>query len=204
MATWRVEETPGGLRLAPVTMRGLGSEEMTWADLLYRQVSSVKVYALYFPTRFDLGVDTVATEALRAFGAHTGAGTSVNFWDPADAEFGRALALFDLTAPPALVFATGLRLKGAEFSRGDQANLYTIAITDQAILGDRERLAAAANTAHEMMMRANPREIAGYLRRREVGSVLSSIAHIAAELRDQILKLKPKLGLPGGVSIQVG
>jgi hypothetical protein len=187
-----------------VTVRGFGSEELTWADLLYRQVSAVKVYALYFPTRFELPVDTAATEALRAFGRLTGAGTSVNFWDPTDGEFDHALRLFGLEQPPALVFATGLQLRGAELGRGEQANMYMIAITDQAVLADRERLAAAANTAHEIVLRASPKEIAGYLRRREADSVLASVGRIAAELRDQLVKLKPKLGLPGGVSLSFG
>ena len=204
MARWRVEETPAGLRLASVAVRGLGSEQFTWAELLSRQVSPVKVFVLYFPSRFDLEVDKAAMEALRSFGEHTGQSTSVNFWDPTDAEFGRALGLFDLQTPPALVFATGLRLRGAEYADADRGSLYTIAITDQAVLTDRARLAAAANTAHEIVLRANPREIAGYVRRREVGSFLSGIGRIAGELRDQVLKLKPKVGLPGGISIQVG
>jgi hypothetical protein len=203
VSTWRVESTAAGLSLAPVVRRSLGSEEFTWADLFARDLARVRAYAIYFPSRFDLVVDQVATDALRAFGQRTGVGTSVNFWDPADSELSRALAFFGLSVPPALVFATGLKVKGAA-AGGPDPNLYSIAITDPAVLGDRELLASAANTVHEIIVRGNPDEISGYLRKQSADSVLETVARVAGVVRDQILRFKPKVGLPGGFSVQLG
>jgi hypothetical protein len=202
MASWRVEEGPQGLRLAKVVRRSFGSEEMTWADLLQLRLSSVRVFVLYFPSHWDLEADARAEEALRAFGRLTGVETQVNFWDATDVEFHQGLSLFDLQASPALVVATGLREGDAAPRKS--SSLYSIAITDQAVLSDREQLARAVNTAHEVMVRGNSDEIAGFLRARAATSVLSAVGAIAADLRDGLVKLKPKLGLPGGVSIQLG
>src|SRR4051794_18713606 len=111
MSSWRLEEGSEGLRLAPVVQRTLGSEEFTWADLLYRRLSTVQVFVLCFPSRFDLLSDAVAKTSLQAFGQRTGPGTSINFWDPTDPEFSRALAIFDVTAPPATVLVGGSKGK---------------------------------------------------------------------------------------------
>jgi hypothetical protein len=204
MARWRIDETPAGLRLAPVTVRGLRAEPLTWADLLHSRLEQVKVYVLYFPSRFDLELDTQATEALRSFGLNSPASTSVSFWDPTDPEFSRALGLFDLRTPPALVFVAGMRLEGIEARSHGDAPLYAIAITDQEVLRERERLASAANTIHEIIARGNPQEIAAYLRQRQRHLLLEAIGTFAGQLRDQFLKLKPKLQLPGGPSLQLG
>ncbi len=67
MTEWRVEESPDGLRLAAGTRRGLGSEELTWAELLYFQLAASTVLVLYFLSRFGLSVDTLAHEALTVF-----------------------------------------------------------------------------------------------------------------------------------------
>lgn len=202
MPSWQLEEGPRGLRLKPVVRRAFGSEDMTWADLLQLRLRSVRVLVLYFPSRWDLEADAHAQESLRAFGKLTGTSTSVNFWDGTDPQFEQALALFDVTMPPALVVASG---SGSHDDVPvDKNHLYSIVITDAAVLSSRDKLAAAVNTAHEVLMRGNQAEIAGYLRARSAGQVLSAVGAIAGELRDALLKLKPKLGLPGGVSIQLG
>src|SRR5437764_10134332 len=114
MNAWQVEETPDGLRLARPARRALGSEHFTWADLLYQKLAPVQVYVVYFPSRFNLNIDTTVMKALRTFGENTGSGTSVNFWNSKDPEFSKALELFHLQSPPALVLATGLRVQGIE------------------------------------------------------------------------------------------
>jgi hypothetical protein len=204
MTSWRVDKGPSGLRLAPVVRRALGSEAMTWTELLYGELNAVHVYCLYFPSRFDLPVDGVATESLRTFAAHTGTDTMVDLWDPTDPEFGQALALFGLDAPPALVFVAGLRLKGALLTSPQGTNLYAIAIHDAAVLGDRERLAAATNAAHEVVRRSDPRELAGYLRKQSATALLEGLGKLSGGVGEQILRLKPKFMLPGGISLQLG
>jgi hypothetical protein len=204
MPTWRIDETQGGLRLSPVKVRGLHAEPLTWADLLSSRLEQVQVYALYFPSRFDLEVDTQASETLRSFGRNTPASTSVSFWDPTDPEFSRALSFFDLKTPPALVFVSGLQLEEMTSGGSGHLPLYSTSITDQEVLRDRERLASAANNIHELIVRGNPREITGYLRERRLDALLETIGKLSGRLRDQILKLKPKLQLPGGMSIQIG
>ena len=204
MAAWRIEETERGLRLAPVRRRAMGTEAFTWADLLHFELSAAQVYVLYFPSRFALPVDAAATEALRAFGAATGAGTTVAFWDPTDPVFSTALAFFALEVPPALVLVRGRATVGRRSATLEPSDLYAITITDQAVLADREWLATAVNSIHEVLVRADPREIAGYLRERSARSVLAAIGRVAARLRDELLALKPSFQLPGGGSISVG
>lgn len=202
MKEWRVDEGPNGLRLSSVTRRALGAEQLTWADLLLTRLSAVQVYVLYFPSRFDLELDSAVQAALRIFGRQTGPGTSVNFWDPADPEFSRALAFFSVDAPPALVLATGLKARGRRrLARGD---LYAIIVADPKVLGDREHLAAAVNGTHEVLLRGDPGEIARHVRERAASSLLATIGSIAERLRDELVRLKPRFQLPGGVSIQVG
>jgi hypothetical protein len=53
-------------------------------------------------------------------------------------------------------------------------------------------------------MRGDAREITRYLRARSAISVLDAIGRISNSVLNVVLKLKPKLGLPGGVSLQVG
>src|SRR6266567_3532833 len=108
MSSWRLQETPDGVRLTPLVRRALGTEEFTWADLLAPNLLSVDVFAVYFPTRFEDAVDEIVRTALRTFGQHTSTKTSVNFWDPQDPEFSAALELFDLRQPPAVVLTRGL------------------------------------------------------------------------------------------------
>ena len=202
MTEWRVEELPGGLRLTPVSRRGLGSEELTWADLLYFQLAASTVLLLYFPSRFGLEVDTLAHEALIVFARATGTDTLVNFWDPTDPEFSRALALFDVAAPPALVLARGLKLRGKRTL--DRANLYAISISEPDVLRDRDRLATAVNAAHEVLARGDAAEISGYLRKRAVSSLLQAFGRLGSSVADGLVRLKPKVSLPGGPSIQLG
>jgi hypothetical protein len=202
MPSWRVEEGPQGLRLTQNVRRALGSEEMTWADLFQIRLRSVRVFVLYFPSRFELDVDQQTQEGLRAFGRLTGPRTSVNFWDGTDPRLEDALALFDVEKPPALVVASGTNGDGA--APIEKSDLYSIVITDVAVLSDRARLAEAVNAAEQVLMRGNPAEIAGYLRARAADRVLSAVGAIAGDLRDALLKFKPKLGLPGGVSVQIG
>jgi hypothetical protein len=204
MNAWQVEETSEGLKLSRPTRRTFGSERFTWADLLYRKLASVKVYVIYFPSRFNLDMDAAVIKALRTFGENTGPSTSVNFWDPIDPEFGKALELFHLQSPPALVLATGLKVQGIEPFGPDKANLYTITITNREVLSNQEQLAAAVNTSHDILVRGNPKEITSYLRKNAIQSLLEVIARVAGDVRDEILKCKPKFTLPNGISIQVG
>ena len=202
MTEWRVEESPEGLRLAPVTRRSLGSEELTWADLLYFQLAASTVFVLYFPSRFGLEVDTLAHQALTTFASATGTDTLVNFWDPTDPEFSRALALFDVASPPALVLARGLKLRGTRTL--DRANLYAISVSEPNVLADRDRPAAAVNAAHEVLARGDPAEISGYLRLRAMSSLLQALGRLGSSVADGLIRLKPKVSLPGGPSIQLG
>ena len=203
MPTWRLESNQDSLRLSPVMYRGLGSQAQTWADLFARQLDDVRVFVLFFPSRVDPAADAVAMDTLRSFGTHTGAGTSVRFWDPTDDEFSRALALFDVTTPPALVLIPGVQLKGVLADSGD-LNVYSLTITDEAILTNRDKLVRAVNTAHEVVVRGDPAELSAYARQRAAASVLSAIGHFSAALRDELVKLKLKISLPGGVGIQIG
>src|SRR6185437_3744439 len=77
-AKWRLRQTETGLQLGQ--LRAFGTETFTWSDLLRGPLGTVQVYALYFPSRFDLPVDAEATQSLRIFGDATSGLTSVNFW----------------------------------------------------------------------------------------------------------------------------
>lgn len=204
MARPVIQETPSGLRLVSVPMRTFGTEEFTWADLLYTALAPVRVYTLYFPSRFDTDLDATVMESLRTFGTNTPKTTSVNFWDATDPEFSQALDVFDIESPPALVFVSGLRLAGMRHQGPREAPLYAIAITRRELLGDRERFSDVVNTSHEIVARGNPRELTAHLRRRQLDAVLDAIGELGGTLRDQILKLRPKFLLPGGVSVELG
>jgi hypothetical protein len=209
MTTWRLEETDHQLRLARVARRSLGSPAFTWADLLHRQLSAAQVYVIYCPSRFNLPVDAVVKHALEAFGAQTGPGTSVNYWDPRDPEFSQALAFFDLKAPPALLLTRGRQRSDRaqlDSKLPDLANsdLYTVILTDPGTLEDLVQLAAAVNVAHEVLMRADPKEITRYLRERAVKQLLAVLGRAGSDIRDEMLKFKPRFQLPGGIAIQVG
>jgi hypothetical protein len=202
MEKWTVEETNGELRLAP--LRALGLDRLTWAHLLYGRLSQVQVYVLYFPSRFDLPVDKTTIDALRTFGTNTGPGTSVNIWDTRDPNFGKALELFGIKSPPALVLATGLQLKDIDPRGPDKANLYTITITHMDVLSSSNKLPRSINIAHDILLRGNSKEITSYLRTNAFDSLLQSIAKVAKVASDEIVKLKPKFQLPDGSSIQLG
>jgi hypothetical protein len=164
----------------------------------------VQVFVLYFSSRFEFDSDTLVEQALRTFGQQTGPGTSVALWDPTDPEFDRALALFGVLAPPALILARGLKGATARAADLSPQDLYTICFADPAVLGDRDQLASAVNTSHQILMRGDAREITRYLRARSAISLLDAIGRISNSVLNVVLKLKPKLGLPGGVSLQVG
>lgn len=199
-----IEDTKGGLRLASRNVRGSGSVDLTWADMLYSRLGRVNVYVLYFASRFDQALDSTATAALWAFGENTPPTTSVSCWDPRDPEFSRALGLFGLKAPPALIFVSGLQLEGMVSTSPERAPLYSVAITDEDILGDKTRLASSANTIHEVIMRGDPKEMESYLLQRRLDALVDATGNVGEQLRDQFLALKPKIGLPGGISIQLG
>lgn len=203
MPRWTVTTTSAGLRLRPIVFRGLESRAQTWADLFSKQLDGVRAFVLYFPSRADTEADKVATEALTAFGTHTGAATSVNFWDPTDDEFSRALGLFNIDAPPALVFVPGKLLVAAASTDG-AAHLYSIAITDESILRDRDKLVRAANTAHEVVIRGDPGEISAYVRERKAAAWVAGVARVSASVIEEFAKLKPRLSLPGGIGFQLG
>ena len=202
MEKWTIEETNGELRLAP--LRALGLDRFTWAHLLYGRLSQVQVYMLYFPSRFDLPVDKTTIDTLRTFGTNTGPETSVNIWDTKDPNFGKALELFGMKSPPALVLATGLQLTDINPRGPDKANLYTITITSVDILGNSDKLPRSINIAHDILVRGNSKEITSYLRTNAFVSLLQSIAKVAKVASDEIVRLKPKFQLPDGSSIQLG
>jgi hypothetical protein len=203
-ARWRLRHTATGLRL--VAVRGLGTEKFTWADLLGPQLTLVQVYAFYFPSRFDLPVDAAATESLRLFGQETSVKTRVDFWDPQDENFSEALELFGLRKPPALVLVTGLQAEGPNITDATTLldSTYCISFADQAVLGDRQRMASAVNIAHEILMRCDRKEIASYIRERKLKELLGMVGRGAGAVRDELLKLHPKFGLPGGFSVELG
>jgi hypothetical protein len=211
-ARWRLRRGESGLRLGQV--RAFGTDRFTWADLLQAPLTATQVYALYFPSRFDLPVDAAVAASLRLFGDQTSARTSVDFWDPKDAHFSEALRLFGLRNPPALVLATGLGQQAAEggeaakpegsLSAKPEGSLYCVCFADQAVLADRERLATAVNITHEILIRCDRLELAGYIRRRKIKALLAAIGHGAGAVRDELVKLHPTFGLPGGLSLELG
>jgi hypothetical protein len=200
LTTWRLADAQSGWRLEPVVLRTFGSEEFTWANLLYTNLSAVRVLVLYFPSRFESAADATVRGALRTFGDQTGRFTAVHFWDARDDNFSAALQLFHLAEPPAIVLAGGSR----STQPIDPDELYAISLSDAQTLADQTQLASAVNAAHEVMMRADPREITSYLRQQKATSLLKVIGDLAAGLRDELVKLKPKFSLPGGVSVQIG
>jgi hypothetical protein len=202
---WTLARGDAGLKLTPSkSKRALGSKQLTWASLLYRELSPVEVFVLYFPSRFDLPVDAACTRAVETFGANTGASTSVNFWDPSDPRFSDALALFGIKQPPALVLATGLKIDGMRPQGPEDTPLYALAFTDQAVLSDDQRLATAVNRSHEVLVRGDPQEIAKYVRGRTIATIVGALFHGAAKARDELLKLNPTITVPGGVSLRLG
>lgn len=204
MDTWKLQRTPDGLRMVEGSRRQLGSDRFTWAHLLYGQLGQIQVYAMYFPSLVRLPADETAITALRDYGTSTGGDTSVNIWDTTDPNYGAALAFFNLKAPPALVFASGLGVKGIEPFGPDKANLYTITLTKPDILGNRELLATAINRIHTIFIVGDPKEISAYVRQQKLSSLLSMLAKIANVVTDEIVKLRPKFQLPDGSSIQLG
>ena len=201
MTRWRLAgDEEHGLRLEPT--RRFGDERFTWVDLLYFRLAEVRVYVLYFPSRFGLDVDRICLKLLHTFGDSTPATTSVNSWDPRDEHFAEALSLFGLQAPPAVVLACGLeRSRDGAF---DERHVYSITFNDRGVLGDTARLVAAMNLAHEVLSRGDPREITRLIRSRDREGLLASVARVAAAVGDQVVKLRPRLGLPGGLSISLG
>jgi hypothetical protein len=83
-------------------------------------------------------------------------------------------------------------------------SLYCISFADSAVLADRQQLAAAVNIAHEVLMRCDSKEIAGYIRQRKIKALLDTIGRGAGTVRDELIKLHPKFGLPGGFSVELG
>lgn len=203
---WRLRRTDTGLRLGLI--RAFGTERFTWADLLRVPLGRTAVYALYFPSRFDLPVDAAATESLRLFGEATSVKTSVDFWDPQDEHFSDALTLFGLRNPPALVLAAGLQSLQPEppqaLAAGLPDGIYCISFADEAVLADRKRMASAVNIAHEILVRCDSKEIAGYIRKRKTMALLSAVGHGAGAVREELVKLHPTFGLPGGFTVELG
>ena len=203
-AKWRLRQTETGLQLGQ--LRAFGTETFTWADLLRGPLGAVRVYALYFPSRFGLPVDAEATQSLRIFGDATSGLTSVNFWDPRDKHFSAALELFGLRNPPALVLVTGLQAQPTDNVDETKLSdgLYCISFTDAGILSDRARMAAAVNMAHEILMRCDRREIVSYIKGRKIKALLAAIGRGAGVVRDELVRLHPTFGLPGGFSVELG
>ncbi len=201
MAGWYLGGTAGARRL--VSLRTLGQRQFTWADLLSNTLAGVEVCVVYFPSRFDRPVDGSTMDLLTAFGNNTSSRTSVNFWDPKDEQFEQALALFDLAGPPAIVMVNGRVLASAATEGRDETGRYSITFADDA-LRDEERLIAGVNAANQVLVRGDPQRIASLIRKRDTQGLLTVIGGIAMAVRDQLVALKPKLGLPGGLSIGIG
>jgi hypothetical protein len=182
----------------------MGDEQFTWAHLLYGKLGALKVGIFYFPSRFDNAMDKAVIKALRTFGQHSGPATSVNIWDTTDPELEQVLGLFDLKTMPAVVLAAGLQVDKMEPRGPNKTPLYAITVADPAILSDAAHFQAAINSAHEVLSRSDPKEIAGYIKAQTPNAIVAAIGKVAAHIRDEILKWKPKFGLPGGVSVQIG
>jgi hypothetical protein len=205
MTDWRLGGPPEALSLVPEPARRVfGDEAATWASVMYARLAPVEVFVLYFPSRFDLPVDKSCTDLLRAFGQNTSEKTSVNFWDPKDTNFETALGFFDLKSPPAVVLASGLQLRGVDPQGPNDSNLYSISFADKATLTDQERFVQAVNLAQEVLLKGDPAEIRSLVRKQNLQDLLAAIGHIAAAVRDQLIKLKPTIGVPGGPSIGIG
>lgn len=202
---WMVEGNESRLRLSePINVRTMASEQFTWAHLLYGKLGSVEVFTIYFPSRFELEQDNIAMDALRVFGKNTPITTSVSFWDPTDPQFTKALGIFRLKSPPAIVLATGLKVNGINPYGPDDSNIYSIVFTESPILADKSKLVSAVNSAYDILVRGDPAELADYLRKKAKASLLSTIGRILGRVRDEFLKFKPKFQLPDGSSIQLG
>jgi len=204
MNNWTLVDNSISLRMKPGALRAMGSEQFTWAHLLYGKLGNVKVGIFYFPSRFSTATDTAAIEALREFGRNSGPSTSVNIWDTTDPEFEHALGLFDLKTVPAVVLATGLQVEGIEPREPAKTPLYSITVADAGVLSDATRFRSAINSAHEVLARSDPKEIASYIRAQTPNAIIAAIGKLAAPVRDEILRWKPKFGLPGGISVQIG
>lgn len=202
MTSFSLRETDDGLRLEP--NRSFGVESFTWAHLLYGRLEEVKIYVLYFPSRFDRPEDETVTALLRTFGDRTAADTSVNFWDTGDPRLPDALELFRVKAPPALVLVSGLELESVEDRGPDASDVYAVTVTDTRTLRDADRVVEAVNTAHTILARCDAAEIAAYVRGQKRQSLLDAIGRLGGQIRDQILAFKPTFGLPGGFTIGVG
>jgi hypothetical protein len=182
-----------------VPMRSYDDRPFTWADLLSPRLAEVDVFLTYFPSRFDLPVDEACMTMLRTFGKNTSARTSVAHWNPRDENFAAALELFGLVIPPAAVLARGLY--GSEDAA---ANLYSMTFADRSVLEDGQQFATAVNLAHEVLLRGDPAAITDYIRRQQVRRLLDLLGKLGEFLRDQLVKLKPTLTLPGGISLGLG
>jgi hypothetical protein len=204
MENWKLVDTDQGLRMESAPIRARGEEQFTWAHLLYGKLGVLELGVFYFPSRFDTDSDKIVIDALHAFGSNTPSSTSVNIWDTKDPEFERALGLFDLKTVPALVLATGLEVKDMLPRGPANTPLYSIILSDPTTLSNQAHLQAALNAAHDVLLRSNPKEITGYIRAQKAEGILAAIGKIASKVRDEILKWKPKFGLPGGVSVQIG
>jgi hypothetical protein len=201
---WKLIEADGGLRLQQAPLRAVASEAFTWAHLLYGKLGPLQIGVFYFPSRFNNGTDKSVTKALRSFGDNTGPATSVGIWDTKDPEFSRALALFGLKSVPAVVLTTGLKVTGMNPRGPELTPLYSITLSDTALLSDMARLQSAINGAHDVFARCDPAEIAKYIAAQSPDPILAAIEKFVGAIRNEILKWKPTFGLPGGVSIQLG
>jgi len=201
---WTLIEDGGTIRMKPEALRAMGDEQFTWAHLLYGKLGDLKVGIFYFPSRFAAPIDSAVIGALRTFGQNSGATTSVNIWDTRDSEFDHALGLFALKTVPAVVLVTGLQVEGMQPRQPDKTSLYSITIDDPAVLSDLARFQAAINSAHEVLTRSDPKEISSYIRSQKSVAIVAAIGKLAAHIRDEILRWKPKFGLPGGIFVQVG
>ncbi|MDJ0863079.1 MAG: hypothetical protein QNJ87_07755 [Gammaproteobacteria bacterium] len=201
---WTLSGTPEALRLQPEKTRSLNSRAFTWAHFLYGELLEIDVYTLYFPSRFELPVDEKCKKLLRDFGANTSKKTSVNFWDPRDENFERALKFFDLEKPPAIVLVSGLGLESMDPVGPEETDLFSISFADADLLENEGELANALNRAHTVFAQGNPKEISAFLRSQKRDGILSWIGKLLGKARDELLRWKPKIGLPDGTSIELG
>ncbi len=75
-------------------------------------------------------------------------------------------------------------------------SLYCISFADSAVPSERASLAAAVNIAHEVLVRCDKAEIAGYIRGQKIKALLAAIGRGAGAVRDEIVRLHPEFSLP--------
>lgn len=203
MNEWTLVKTESGICMKESKRRSNGSKKFTWANLIYKKLASVEVFIIYFPSRFELEVDDTVKKIITKFGENTGATTSVNIWDVKDPKFSKALLMFNLKTPPALVIASGLKAHNSEPYGPDRANIYSIAIDDTNLLGNPEKLMPTLSYFHEVIAKGNSKEISACIRKKSVDSFLVHARSIVGGFKNAVSGISIKMQLPDGSVLEV-